>query len=224
MRVAAILPAGGIGARMGSEVPKQYLELAGQPILLRSLRRVMEHPRVEWVIVALPPADAGKPPFALPEGVHVVAGGPERTDSVRNALAVLPESADVVLIHDAARPLVPPELLDRALRAVAPDVGVTSALPVSDTLKRVDDGGRIMETVDRRGLWRAQTPQVFPRELILEAHRRAAADGVATTDDAELVERLGGRVIIVRGDPRNLKITRPEDVVLAERLLGGPGA
>jgi 2-C-methyl-D-erythritol 4-phosphate cytidylyltransferase len=223
LRVAAVLPAGGSGTRVGG-TPKQYLPLAGKPVLLRSLHPFLEHPEVEWVIVALPPAHVEDPPVPLPAGVRVVPGGAERGESVRHALGAVPEVADVVVIHDAARPLLTADVLDRTLRAVVPGVGAIAALPVADTLKRVDGEGRIVETIDRRGLWRAQTPQAFPRDLIVEAHRRAVAEGVTATDDAALVERYGGRVVVVRGDSRNLKVTRPEDMGLAERLLGRPEA
>ncbi|MFO7892602.1 MAG: 2-C-methyl-D-erythritol 4-phosphate cytidylyltransferase [Longimicrobiales bacterium] len=224
MRVAAVLPAGGAGLRMGEGgVRKQYTELCGEPVLLRSLRPFLEHPEVEWVVVALPPDDVEDPPFRLPDGVLVVAGGMERGDSVRRGLAAVPEAADVVLIHDAARPLLPSAVVDRVLRAVGPDVGAIAAVPVSDTLKRVDREGWITGTVDRSPLWRAQTPQGFPRAMIVEAYEWAAAEAVTGTDDAALVERYGGRVVVAEGDDRNLKITRPEDLRLAELLLSGEG-
>lgn len=224
MRVAAVLPAGGAGLRMGSGgVRKQYTELGGEPVLLRSLRPFLEHPEVEWVVVALPREDVDDPPFPLPDGVLVVAGGVERGDSVRRGLAAVPDAADVVLIHDAARPLLPSAVVERVLRAVGPDVGAIAAVPVSDTLKRVDREGRITGTVDRSPLWRAQTPQGFPRAMIVEAYERAAAEAVTATDDAALVERYGGRVVVAEGDHRNLKITRPEDLRLAELLLSGEG-
>lgn len=220
MRVAAVLPAGGAGLRMGTAGPrKQYAELGGEPVLLRSLRPFLEHPAVEWVVVALPAEDAGEPPVRLPDGVVVVAGGAERGESVRNALDAVPEAADVVLIHDAARPLLPGAVLSRVLEAVGPSAGAIAAVPLGDTLKRVDEAGRIRETVDRAGLWRAQTPQGFPRAMIVNAYRRAADEGVEATDDAALVERYGGRVVVVEGDARNLKITRPEDLRSAELLL-----
>ena len=219
MKAAAVLPAGGTGVRMGGGGPKQYLELAGQPVLARSIRPFLEHPEVEWVVVALPAEDVAAPPVALPDEVRVVAGGAERGDSVRNALAVVPDTADIVLIHDAARPLLPAAVVDRVLGAVGPSTGAIAAIPVADTLKRVDGDGAIRETVDRAGLWRAQTPQAFPRSMVVDAYRRAAEEGHAATDDAALVERYGGRVVVVDGDTRNVKITRPEDLRLAEVLL-----
>jgi 2-C-methyl-D-erythritol 4-phosphate cytidylyltransferase len=203
---------------MGGGVRKQYTELAGEPILLRSLRPFLDHPEVEWVVVALPADDVDDPPFELPGGVTVVAGGAERGDSVRNGLAAVPAEAEAVLIHDAARPLLPASVVERVLRAIGEETGAIAAVPVADTLKRVE-AHRITETVDRSALWRAQTPQGFPRSMIVEAYERAGADGLAATDDAALVEQYGGRVVVVEGDTRNLKITRPEDLRLAEHLL-----
>lgn len=220
MRAAAVLPAGGAGLRMAADGGrKQYVELAGEPVLLRALRPFLDHPRVHWIVVALPADDVAAPPLALPEEVVVVAGGAERGDSVRRALEAVPAEADAVLIHDAARPLLTRAVVDRVLAAVGPDVGAIAAVRVADTLKAVADDGAITRTVDRAGLWRAQTPQGFPRAMIVDAYRRAEADGVLATDDAALVERCGGRVVVVPGDTRNLKVTRPEDLRLAETLL-----
>lgn len=220
MKAAAVIPAGGSGARMGAGGrPKQYLELGGEPVLLRALRPILAHPDVAWVIVALPADDVEDPPFPLPEGVITVEGGAERGDSVRRALDAVPREADVVLIHDGARPLVTGAVVERVLDAAARGSGAIAAVPVADTLKRVADDGTVTDTVDRRDLWRAQTPQAFPRAMIMDAYRRAAEEAVLATDDAALVERYGGRVVVVEGDTRNLKLTRPYDLVLAELLL-----
>ena len=222
MRAAAVIPAGGSGVRMGSDVRKQYLSLGGEPLLLRTLRPFLNHPSVEWVIVALPPQDVHAPPFPLPEGAVVVPGGTERGDSVRAGLAAVPDGADVVLVHDGARPLVTRAVVDRVLEAAVRGVGAVAAVPVADTLKRVDESRGITGTLDRGGLWCAQTPQGFPRRLLVDAYRRAGEEGVAATDDAALVERYGGRVVVVEGDARNLKVTRPEDLRIAEALLELP--
>jgi 2-C-methyl-D-erythritol 4-phosphate cytidylyltransferase len=219
-RAAAVIPAGGAGSRMGQgSTPKQYLELAGEPILLRSLRPFLQHPEFEWVVVALPAADVPEPPSFLPAGVMVVAGGETRGDSVRLALDAVPRSAEVVLVHDAARPLLSREVVDRVLSAIGADAGAVAAVPVVDTLKRVVEGGVVEGTMERAGLWRAQTPQGFPRAMLADAYARAFAEGVTATDDAALVERYGGRVVVVDGDERNIKVTRPEDLRLAETLL-----
>jgi 2-C-methyl-D-erythritol 4-phosphate cytidylyltransferase len=219
-RAAVVVPAGGVGTRMGARGPrKQYLELAGEPILLRSLRVFLDHPAFRWIVVALPADDMASPPLFLPQGVTVVAGGETRSESVRCGLDAVPDDAEVVLIHDAARPLVDRTTVDRVLAASATGVGAVAAVPVSDTLKRVDEDRGVVATVDRSGLWQAQTPQGFPRRMVMEAYRRAAREGVAATDDAGLVERYGGRVVVVDGDVRNVKVTRPEDLALAETLL-----
>jgi 2-C-methyl-D-erythritol 4-phosphate cytidylyltransferase len=218
-RAAVVVPAGGAGERMGGDRRKQYLELGGEPILLRSLRVFLDHPAFHWIVVALPAEDMASPPLFLPRGVTVVAGGATRGDSVRFGLDAVPDSAAVILIHDAARPLVTRAVVDRVLAAAAKGVGAVAAIPVADTLKRVDEDGRVVATVERSHLWQAQTPQGFPRDMIVDAYRRAGEDGVTGTDDAGLVERYGGRVVVVAGDPANLKVTRPEDLELAETLL-----
>jgi 2-C-methyl-D-erythritol 4-phosphate cytidylyltransferase len=220
---AAIIPAGGAGLRMGpGDVRKQYLELGGEPILLRALRVFLAHPAFETVVVALPSADMAEPPLFLPDGVTVVAGGDTRGDSVRFGLDAVPRSAQVVLIHDAARPLLTRAVVDRVLNAAVAG-GAVAAVPVVDTLKRAGHDADVIETVDRAELWHAQTPQGFPLAMILDAYRRAAQDGVDATDDASLVERYGGRVVLVEGDVQNIKITRPGDLALAEFLLATMG-
>jgi 2-C-methyl-D-erythritol 4-phosphate cytidylyltransferase len=198
---------------------KQYLELDGQPVVLRSLRPFLEHPAVDWVVVALPAEDLAHPPVRFPDGVILVEGGRERGDSVRHGLAAVPTDADVVAIHDAARPLLTRAVLDRTLEAASRGVGAVAAVPLADTLKRVDADHAVVETVDRTRLWQAQTPQAFPRSLILNAYARAHADGARGTDDAALVERYGGSVVVVEGDPRNLKVTHPGDLATAHVLL-----
>ncbi|HUG39046.1 MAG TPA: 2-C-methyl-D-erythritol 4-phosphate cytidylyltransferase [Longimicrobiales bacterium] len=219
-RAAAVIPAGGVGRRMGG-VRKQYLELGGRPVLWHAIRPFLDHPAIHWIVVALPAEDMATPPLFLPDGVTVVAGGEERGDSVRLALEAVPPAAELVLIHDAARPLVTRALVDRTLEAAAGGVGAVAAIPVPDTLKRVAGDRTIAATVARAGLWAAQTPQAFPRAMIVDAYARAAEEGVRETDDAALVERYGGRVVVVEGSPRNLKVTTPEDLRIAALLLGG---
>ncbi len=220
-RAAVVVPAAGAGRRLGG-VRKPYLELAGEPMLLRALRPFLAHPALEWAVVALPAEDAADPPAwltALDPRVRVVAGGAERTDSVRAALAALPADCQVVLVHDAARPLVTADVVERVLAAASAGTAAIAAVPVDDTIKEVEQDGSIARTLDRGRLWRAQTPQGFPRALLEEAHRRALADGIVATDDAALVERLGGRVVVVEGSAENFKITGPLDVPLAEAIL-----
>ena len=218
---AVVIAAGGSGRRMGG-VRKQFAELLGEPILVHSLRPFLEHPSIVCAVVALPAEDAAAPPswlVELDERVVVVAGGAERGDSVHRGLEVVPESVDIVLVHDAARPLVTRDVIDRALGAAGTGVGAVVGVPVTDTLKQVDAEGRIVGTPDRAVLRAAQTPQAFPRAMLLDAYRRAAQEGVRATDDAALVERYGGTVVVVEGSPENLKVTRPADLIVAEALL-----
>lgn len=220
-RAAVVIAAGGAGRRMGG-VRKQYLELAGEPVLVHSLRPFLAHPAVQWAVVALPAKDAKDPPAWLAEldpRLTLVAGGAERGDSVYRALEAVPEAAEIVMIHDAARPLLTRPVIDRALAAAAAGVGAVAAVPVADTLKEVDADGKILATPDRSRFWRAQTPQAFPRRMILDAYRRAVEEGVHGTDDAALVERFGGTVIVVEGAPENLKVTSPADLIVAEAFL-----
>lgn len=203
-------------------VRKQYMELAGEPLLLHALRPILAHPGVEWVVVALPEDDVARPPpwlERLDARLRIVAGGTDRSDSVASGLAAVPAAADVVLVHDAARPLVTSAIVRRTVAAAAGGVGAIAAVPIADTVKEVDADRRVVGTLDRRRLYRAQTPQAFPRALLVEAHRGAAADGVIATDDAALVERYGGTVVVVEGDATNLKVTSPMDLVMAEALL-----
>ncbi|HET8654706.1 MAG TPA: 2-C-methyl-D-erythritol 4-phosphate cytidylyltransferase [Longimicrobiaceae bacterium] len=215
--VGAVIVAGGSGRRMGG-VRKQYLELAGEPVLLWSVRAFLHHPRVSVVVVVLPSDDAASPPewlAGLP--VRVAAGGAERSDSVRNGLRALDGAVEIALIHDGARPFVGREVIDRVISA-SREGGAVAAVRVTDTLKEVDDGGRITGTADRARLWRAQTPQGFPLRLIVNAHETAHRQGVQATDDAALCERMGHAVRVVEGAAENLKITSPDDLALAELL------
>lgn len=220
-RAAVVVAAGGAGRRMGG-VRKQYLELLGEPVLVHSLRPFLAHPAIGWAVVAIPAEDLQDPPkwlTGLDPRIILVAGGAERGDSVRLALEAVPEEAEVVLVHDAARPLVDRGIIDRALAAAFRGVGAVAAVPLADTLKEVDAEGRITATPDRRRFWRAQTPQAFPRRLLLDAARRAEAEGYEATDDAALVEHYGGEVIVVEGSADNFKVTTPVDLIVAEAVL-----
>lgn len=210
---------------MGGE-HKQFRELAGVPVLLRALRPFTSHPEVAATVAVLPAGMVEEPPLWLAGvtggGLRLAAGGRERGDSVRAGLAALPAECRVILVHDAARPLVSTDTIDAVIRVARSGAGAVAAIPVGDTLKAAADGPpphTVERTVPRAGLWRAQTPQGFPRELLERAIEAAAADGVQGTDDAELVERIGGRVELVHDSPRNIKLTAPADVELAEALL-----
>jgi 2-C-methyl-D-erythritol 4-phosphate cytidylyltransferase len=221
--VGVIVVAAGRGRRFGSEVPKQYLALGGVPVLLHALRPFTSHPDVACVVVALPEADAISPPQwlapLLGETLRVVEGGAERRDSVAAGLAALPEECTTILVHDGARPFPPRDVIDAGIGCARHGHVGVPAIPVSDTLKRADDYGRILGTVPREGLWRAQTPQAFPRALLMRAHAAGRAQGVPATDDAMLVELLGERVDLLPSTARNLKITTVDDLALAEWLL-----
>jgi 2-C-methyl-D-erythritol 4-phosphate cytidylyltransferase len=209
-------------------IRKPFLELGGNSVLRLSLSPFLEHPQVAAVTVALGTEDLEDPPDWLCEldpRIRLVAGGTTRSDSVRRALAALPENLDLVAIHDGARPLVTREIIDRCLAAVGPNRGAVAGWPAVDTLKEVNSEESILGTLDRARIWHAHTPQVFPFQLALDAYRAALEDGVTDTDDSALVERIGGEVVMVHGSPFNLKITRPEDLALAELILreGGLG-
>lgn len=223
--VWAIVPAAGVGRRMGSTIPKQYLTLAGRPVLHWAMASLLGAPEVRGCVLAIDPADQRWPEFR-PDTVkplHVVDGGAERFQSVFNALEFLlqRESPDCrVLVHDGVRPcLAEPELQRLLAQGLASDSGALLAVPVRDTLKRQDHEQCVEGTADRRDLWQAQTPQLFPLGLLHRALRRIMAEGLQVTDEAQAVEALGLRPRLVEGSVSNLKITRPDDLPLAEAIL-----
>jgi 2-C-methyl-D-erythritol 4-phosphate cytidylyltransferase len=213
---------GGRGADGTSEL-KQFRWVAGKPALLHSLQTFMARPDVVSVVAVLPREYAGDPPPWIfqcdVDRLMVTTGGRTRTESVANGLDDLPDEAAIVLIHDAARPLVGNETIDRVVASVRAGNCAIAALPVVDTLKEVDDSGRVLRTVDRARLWRAQTPQGFPREAIVRAHRDAKARRISATDDAALCEALGIPVTVVQGSERAMKITGEEDFARAEAMF-----
>lgn len=220
--VGVVIVAGGSGSRVGGEELKQFRWVAGKPMLLHSVQTFMAREDVGMVVVVLPQRYAGDPPPWLfqcdVDRLLVSVGGRTRSESVANGLDDLPDESQIVLVHDAARPLVGPATIERVVRAVRAGRSVVAALPVVDTLKHVDDDGRIERTLSRESLWRAQTPQGFPRQVIVDAHRRAMADRVSATDDAALLERLGIPVHVVRGSERALKVTEPDDFARVDAL------
>jgi 2-C-methyl-D-erythritol 4-phosphate cytidylyltransferase len=221
--VGVVIVAGGSGSRVGGDELKQFRWVAGKPMLLHSVQAFMARPEVGMVVVVLPERYAGDPPPWLfqcdVDRLLVSVGGRTRSESVANGLDDLPDEAEIVLIHDAARPLVGAATIDRVVGAVRAGKNVIAALPVVDTLKEVDEDGCIGRTVSRDTLWRAQTPQGFPRQVIVDAHRRAKKERVSATDDAALLERLGIPVHVVRGSERALKVTEADDFARVEALF-----
>ena len=225
--VGAIVVAAGSGVRFGSETPKQFHLVGGIPIVLRALRPFASHPDVAHVALVLSPKDLAHPPAFITElsssaAFSLVAGGAHRGDSVRAGLAALPAGCDVVLVHDGARPFVERAVIDAVIGYARKGEGAVPAVPLSDTLKEVDpaDSTRILRTRPRARIWRAQTPQGFPRAVLERAHAKAARTGHRSTDDAALVEALGITVRLVPDVTRNIKVTTREDLALAELLAG----
>ncbi len=224
VRVGLLVPAAGRGERLGAGTPKAFVELRGEPIVLRTLKRLVEFRGFVLGITLVPPLHvdtfrtlAGA--FAWPFPVEGVAGGAERQSSVWRGLEALGDAVDIVVVHDAVRPLVSVAMVEACVETAREHGAALTAVPVHDTLKRVADG-RVVSTVDRRGLWVAQTPQAFRVPLLRQAHRRAVEVGYQATDDGALVEWAGTPPRIVLGDPLNLKITTPADLRLAGHLLG----
>jgi 2-C-methyl-D-erythritol 4-phosphate cytidylyltransferase len=222
MQTAVLVLAAGRGERFGGSTPKAFVKLAGRTLFERSVTTMLSLDEVAWVVPVVPKGFGRSPrELGLPDDARIlpaVPGGAERQDSVACGLDALPEEVEWVAIHDAARCLVRASDVARVLAAARTDRAAMLAAPSIDTIKRVREG-RVVETPPRGECWAAQTPQVFQVELLREAIAKARQDGVVGTDDAQLVERLGVSVRVVEGSPRNLKITRPEDLMLAERLL-----
>jgi 2-C-methyl-D-erythritol 4-phosphate cytidylyltransferase len=220
MIVAAILVAAGDGVRLGADVPKAFVEVAGRTLLQHAVDRFTSHPAVRDVVVAAPPAALDRA-GALTPGVTVVAGGADRQSSVACGLAAVGDDVDLVLVHDVARAFVPPEVITRVVDALAEGAdAVVPAMPVSDTIRSVDaETGDLGGVVDRAQLTAMQTPQGFRRDVLVRAH--AAGVGVRATDDAALVEALGLHVRAVAGDERAFKITHPLDLAFAEVVARG---
>ena len=221
MIVGVLVPAAGLGVRLGPGGPKALRELAGEPLLLHAVRGLRAAPSVGPVVVAAPPSEV-EAVAELLDGldVTVVAGGAERQDSVRLALAALPADVELVLLHDAARCLTPVTVVEAVVAAlVAGADAVVPVLPVADTVKQVD-GNRVFATIDRSVLRAVQTPQGFRRDVLEKAH---AAGPAPATDDAGLVEVLGVPVVTVAGDDEAFKVTRPLDLLLAEALIAVRG-
>ena len=209
MSVVGIVPAGGSGERLGADRPKAFVVCAGRPLIEWSLDVLGSV--CDRVVVAAPPG--------YDEGTDRVRGGESRSASVRNALAAAPE-AEIAVVHDAARPLVTRELVERCIAAIQPGIdGAIAAVPMTDTVKEVAPDRRVLRTLDRSQLWAIQTPQVFKADILRRALERDAAALAAATDDAWLVDDAGGVITVVESFPENLKVTRESDLRIAEALL-----
>jgi len=222
-KVVGIVVAGGTGTRLKSRIRKPFVRLAGRPMLSWTLAAFQKARSVDGIVVVVHPTDikAAKRLIRssrIAKVTAVVPGGNSRTASVYQGLKALPLEAEWVLVHDGARPLVTPEIIEETLKAARRSEAAIAAVPVVPTIKR-GEGGWVAETLNRNHLWAVQTPQVFRRRLIEQAHAYGARKGLTATDDAALVERLGRRVRIVMGSHRNIKVTTPEDLVIAEAFL-----
>jgi 2-C-methyl-D-erythritol 4-phosphate cytidylyltransferase len=224
----AIVVAGGRGRRMKAGGPKQYLKLAGKTILHHTLEAVAAAELIDQIVLVVPRGDvmfcreqyAAQPRLSKIAGV--VLGGANRQESVAKGLAAIEKMKplpDVVAVHDGVRPFVDPSMFDRAVRIAVNFGGALVALPVKETIKVITDDGFIRQTPDRRWLYQAQTPQAFQYHTIVDAYRQAEKDGFVGTDDCQLVERIGGRVVVIEGQESNIKITTPLDMIVAKALL-----
>ncbi len=215
--VGVVVPAAGSGTRMGG-TRKPFLELDGEPLLVHALRPFLRDDRVVSIVVSLALQDVDEITDwirRLDDRIKLVKGGVNRTESVRNAVSVLPTSLDVIAIHDAARPLVTSAIVGKCIDLANTGVCAVSGCPVIDTIKRVDEEFQVLETVDRSVFWHAHTPQVFPADLL----RQAYESGEVGTDDAVLLESFGARLQMVDDGGTNIKVTRPTDLMIAQAIL-----
>jgi 2-C-methyl-D-erythritol 4-phosphate cytidylyltransferase len=225
MKTVAIIPAGGSGTRMGGDIPKQYQLLGGIPLLVHTLMAFQEASLVDTIYLILPDEDVPQAPqkilspYNLAKVNRILPGGERRQDSVKRGVDLLGSDYDLVVIHDGVRPFVSPFLINNAIQAAAQSQAVTVGLPVTDTIKKVDGHGCVSETLNRDQLWLTQTPQVFSVPLLKKAYESAYAEHYYGTDDASLVERIGEKVVMIRGSYDNIKITTAIDLEWGEFIL-----
>src|SRR3989338_305398 len=225
MNIAAIIPAAGAGNRMGSMTEKQFLELGGMPVVAHTLSRFQIVKNIHSIYLVVPPDKIEYcrseivEKYGFTKVVEIVAGGKERQDSVYNGLLRLNSDIDIVLVHDGVRPFVTEEIIRQSLKEVNECGAVVVATPEKDTVKEVSEDLIIKRTLNRRHLWRIQTPQVFVNDVLLRAFREAMEDGYYGTDEASLVERAGYHVRVIMGSEFNIKITTPEELILGNAIL-----
>ncbi|HEY3198768.1 MAG TPA: 2-C-methyl-D-erythritol 4-phosphate cytidylyltransferase [Nitrospirales bacterium] len=225
--VVAVIPAGGSGRRMGTATPKQFMPLGGIPLLLHSLQVFERCASILQVILVVPKDERERvlvdvvARHGIKKVQKVVAGGATRQKSVYQGLRETDPEAEIVVIHDAVRPFVTEDLIERSIETARDIGGAIVAVPMKETVKQVGADGHILLTVDRSQLWLAQTPQTFRRAMLIEGYRKAESDGFQATDEASVMERLGYKIAVVSGRWDNIKITTPEDFQMAEAILAG---
>ena len=225
MRTLAIVLAGGVGKRMGSSTSKQFLLLDNRPILVHTLQIFQECRPVDGIYLVVNHKDLPTVQEEILENYHfskiikLVIGGRLRQDSVRNGLEAIDESCDVVIVHDAARPFVSPAFVEKSIFLMEMFDAIIPAIPVRDTIKVISKEGFVQKTLERDGLWHIQTPQTFKYELIMKAYREGMGKKLYGYDDSTFIEHLGKKVKVVEGSPYNMKITTPEDLIIAKGIL-----
>ena len=224
MSVCAIVPAGGLGTRMGGTVPKQFQNLSGKPILYYTLKALQDSGLISELILVVPKKEydnacnhwLGKPEIVT----KVVVGGLKRQDSVYNGFCEVSQKSEIVLVHDGVRPFLSHKLIRETINAAREYGAAITGIPVSDTIKRVDaSSGLVSETLERDNLWRVQTPQAFQYKILKEAFKKANSENFYGTDEGALIEHFGAPVKVIEGSEKNIKITRPEDLELSENYI-----
>jgi len=217
-KLSVVIPAGGQGLRMGAKVPKQFIELKGRPIIHHTIAVFEALDWVDEIILCVPEAEVShvQNEMANRAKVKVVVGGEERQDSVYNGLKAIGKSSGFVAVHDGVRPFITEEIIKTVYEAAKKFGAAVAAIPVNDTLKRADNEGLLQENIERENLWRMQTPQIFKTELLLEAMEKAQIESFYGTDEGSLIQFIGKPVKFILGSEFNIKITRPEDLILGE--------
>tara|TARA_Y100000588_G_scaffold386465_1_gene482058 strand:+ start:802 stop:1482 length:681 start_codon:yes stop_codon:yes gene_type:complete len=223
MSVCAVVPAGGLGTRMGGTVPKQFQHLNGKPVLYYTLKALQESGLISELILVVPKKEydnacnhwLGKPEIVT----KVVVGGVRRQDSVYNGFCEVSQESEIVLVHDGVRPFLSHKMIRETISAAREFGAAITAIPVHDTIKRVDASDLVSETVERENLWRVQTPQAFQYKILKQAFKKANSENFYGTDEGTLIEHLGAPVKVIEGSEKNIKITRPEDLELSENYI-----